>query len=252
MGALVSPSQVLVFKQCDLAWSTTFHRPALREGPRGIRYLSFERDGARGPWAGVNEHGVCFVAADANLDRDLSRAVEPAGDLLRGYHRILAHHERASTAVEDMGDFYEACATPDLLLVCDREGAYHVEYSPFAGLRVVHHRRGKVVLTNHFRLLPGAVDFDDDPSTHLRLARAQEILDAEPTPEGVHALFGDQHFGDSECSICRVAENPGEHYTQAAVLFELGRPAVDVSYVLNGNARTVPTEAWQDVFRAPG
>jgi hypothetical protein len=108
------------------------------------------------------------------------------------------------------------------------------------------------VVTNHYRLLPGAVDFDDDPSTYLRLARAQDVLDGDPSAEGARALFADQHFGDSECSICRVAEHAGEHYTQAAVLFEVGRPAVDVAYVLNGNARSAPTQRWDDVFRGPG
>lgn len=252
VGAIIEPSRVVTFKQCDLPWATSFHQPALREGPGGIRVLSFEREGAPGPWAGVNEHGVCFVAADAHLERSLARAVEPAGDLLSAYARILADHERAATAVEEMGDFYEACATPDLLLICDREGAYQLEYSPFAGLRVVHHRRGHLAVTNHYRLLPGAVDFDDDPSTYLRHARAQEILAADPTPEGVHTLFADQHFGDSECSICRVAEVAGEHYTQAAVLFEVSRRGVDATYVLNGNARTAPTQTWMDVFRGPG
>jgi len=249
IGSVVEPGSVLTFKQCDLAFPTRFLAPEIRRGPTGIRYLAFTREGARGPWAGVNERGVGFVAADAYLDAEATAALGPAGDPLEGYASIVAEHASAEAAVERMIDFYGERGAPDILLVSDLEGAFLVEYSPRSGARVARRDEGYLVATNHYRMLPGGVDFDDDPSTHLRLARAEEMLDADPGLGGIHALLQDQHFGETALSICRIADLPGAHYTQATVIFRATSGRVDVSYQLNGNPRTAVLTEAEDVFR---
>ena len=56
-----------VFKQCDLINKTTFIKPEVKTNNNsGIRYVPFTREkGNETPtWAGINEYGVSFVAAD--------------------------------------------------------------------------------------------------------------------------------------------------------------------------------------------
>jgi hypothetical protein len=249
MGCVIDAGSVLTFKQCDLPAPTRFLAPVVEVGPGGIRYLGFHREGATGPWAGVNEHGVAFVATDAYLLPEAREELDPGGDLLSGYARILAEHRSAASAVAPMIAFYEERRAPDILLLSDPEGAFLVEFSPFAGARVRRCTEGHVVSTNHFRMLPDAVEYQDDPSTYLRLGRAEEILGADPSLGGIRAVLRDQQFGESERSICRVAEAAGEYATQAAVIFRVGRGRVDGSWLLHGNPRTGVFEEAEDLFR---
>jgi hypothetical protein len=247
LGSVVEPGRVLTFKQCDLPRPTRFWPPEIHHGR--FAYLAFGREGGRGPWAGMNEHGVAFVTADAYLDREHAAAIEPQRDPFEGYVRIVAEHERAGEAVDAMISFYEEAGVPDILLVSDAEGAFLVEYDPRGGARVLPCSEGWIASANHFRMLPGAIPFEEDPSTYLRLARAEELLEEDASLAGIHKLLCDQHFGASERSICRVADREGDHSTQAAVVFRVEGGRVSCNYWLNGNVRTVDVVEWEDVFR---
>ena len=255
IGSVLLPTRVITFKQCDLPRRTLFldPDPELRRGPRGLRYLAFEREDLGGPWAGVNERGVAFVAADAHLavghDAEHGgRGDERPGDVFAAYRSILAEHESARDALYAMIDFYTDRGAADILLLSDPEGAFLLEFSPVEGVRIAHQRDGSLLATNHFRMLPGAVGPEDDPSTHLRLARAEEILAGAAGMDGVRALLADQAHGQTGRSICRVAEAPGDYHTQASVIFTVGRGRVDCTYLLNGNPRTGWFIDREDVF----
>ncbi len=250
VGSLVDPrtGRVITFKQCDLPEPRHFLEPELRNVPGNMPFVAFEREGGHGPWAGVNAHGVAFVAADAYLDPETAADVDPSDDLFEGYAHIVAGCRSAGSAADHMSEFYEARGTPDILVISDPDGAFLIEYSPMHGVRIAHHDEGFVVATNHFRMLPGAIAFEDDHSTYLRLQRAEEILERDPSLRGVHALLADVHFGETEFSICRFAEKPGLYYTQAAVIITLDEGRIDCAYLLNGNPRDATFVPWNDVF----
>lgn len=282
IGTVFDPTRegAIVFKQCDLSEDTHFLEPSVRPGAGDIRYVPFEREGAAGPWAGFNDRGVCFVSADAYLDPDAGCEVAQANeafevaprDVLAAYTAILAACASAEEGVAYMASFYAWHGAPDIVLVADRDAAYLVEHLPGRELAVarfeappasiadaagglVRPSAGSastppcfVSATNHFRMQPGAVDFDDDPSTHLRLARSEGLLGAEPSLAGVFALLGDQHEGASERSVCRIAEQPGEFHTQASLVVVLGDGHVDCHYLLDAHPRMRPFERWTDVF----
>ena len=69
IGTVFDGSTVCTFKQCDLTDPTTFYVPEQRQGKAGS-YLAMTRAGKPGLWAGANEQGVSFVAAD-NYTRTL-------------------------------------------------------------------------------------------------------------------------------------------------------------------------------------
>ncbi|MBI5496207.1 MAG: hypothetical protein HY904_14385 [Deltaproteobacteria bacterium] len=241
--------RIRTFKQCDLPVLTRFLPPSVEEGADGIWYLPFRREGAAGPWAGVNNYGVALVAADAYLDPELNNPSEPEGDALEAYEHVVARFMSAQGAAEFMAGFYEDLGAPDIVLVSDPREAFLVEYSPTWGVRVAHAEAGFLASTNHFQLLPGGITEDQDPSTHARLARAVDLLGEDPSTDGVHDLLCDQAYGATDLSICRVAERPGGYFTQASVLFEVDEDGrVDCAYQLNGNPRATLWVPVPDVF----
>ncbi len=261
IGCLVRPGRVLTFKQCDLPYRAHFIEPEVMGAPTGFARFALVRDGAPGPWAGVNEHGVAFVAADAYLDEASRRDLDPVQSPMEGYAQILRDYASAGEAVGAMIAFYEESGAPDILLVSDADEAFLVEYTPHGGARVLPCSEGHLLSTNHVRMLPGAVPFEDDPSTYLRLARAEAILDDDPSFGGVMRLLSDQAHGPTERSICRVAEAEGEYFTQASVVFlvEGGRvdratrgrgvaTHVDCLYLLHHNPRSGAFTERLDVF----
>ncbi|MCC6522018.1 MAG: hypothetical protein IT373_05105 [Polyangiaceae bacterium] len=257
IGAVFEPARgsLVCFKQCDLPEPRRFLEPARRVGPSGIRYLSFERVGASGPWAGVNERGVCFAGADAYLDGEVMRATRrhfdlAPGDVLAAYERILSDSASAAEGADHMCRFYARHDWPDIVLVADRHEALLVEHCPGLGFEVARLEAGLLVATNHFRLLPGAVSAADDPSTHLRLARAELILGGVPGLAGVAALLADQAEGPSERSICREAERPGDYFTQATFVARVGPGELECFYLLGGNPLTRPYLHCRDPFGA--
>ncbi len=248
-SAAQEQQRLLVFKQCDLAAPTHFLEPELREGEGGLRYVMFEREGADGPWAGCNSAGLLVVAADAYLDAEENPPYEPEASPLPAYAHLLAHCRSAHEAAAYMRGIYEALGAPDMILVADRTRAVLLECSPTHGVRELEGDAGWLASTNHFRLLPGAVTPEEDPSTYRRLERAEELLEAEPNLGGVAALLHDQADGETERSLCRVAEEEGQYFTQASVVFSAGEDgSIDCLYLLNGSPRTKAFTHWRDVF----
>jgi hypothetical protein len=262
-----------VFKQCDLIDSTTFMEPQVCN-LNEIRYVPFTRqksDGTTPAWAGVNEYGVSFVAADSYLKkRHSSTETETLKDWNRResvlktgetvfdmYLGLITRYKNAGDAVRSAEEWYrkhlhKTHATDsnasDILLVADGRSAYFVEAkeeSPHA-VTVVTIRRdsGFFCSTNHMRMIYGAQPYEENHSTYLRLQRAEAILQTNPSRSGVGELLRDTYYGESVWSICRSktirVDQETPFYTQASVLIDVERagadkPRVMVEYVLNGN-----------------
>lgn len=246
-----------VFKQCDLAEPTGFLPPQVTAGEDGILYVAFLRDGASGPWAGFNNRGVGLVAADAYLedDDDVNSEDVPMLDLTAVYGEVLAECGSLDEAVERMASFYAQHGPADAVLLVGPERAVLLESSPTHGVGAVTVHSGDtdgaqvVTRTNHFLTLPGGATGEENASTHVRLARAEELLDDSPDAAGIDRVLHDQAEGPTTLSICRVAEQPGEYATLASVAWVLRRDGrVDCAYVLNGNPRDKAWTTWTDVF----
>lgn len=252
VGAVFVPGQgVVVFKQCDLASPATFSVPGVEDGA----VLLFERSGAPGPYAGANAHGVMLVAADAYMaSEDAEELMSRASpDTMAAYAHVLRHAHNAAHAAELLGQFYEENDALDIALLADSDEAWLLESKPGEAVASTRVDEGYLVATNHFRMLPGAVEWEDNNSTYLRLMRAQELLDAEPDADGVAAVLLDQAYGETEQSICRVAEREGEYFTQASVVM-CGRPdgRVDAVALWGGNPREKKARVWHNVFAGGG
>lgn len=244
----------ITFKQCDLIPATQFLPPEVVPGSQGIRYLPLMRVGCSGPWSGVNDHGVSFVAADAYLAPDAQgkpvlKAV--SGDIFAAYTRILSDHTTAAAAAAYMTDFYKGFGQPDILLIADAREAYFIETN--AGVvECIRRSDGFFASTNHFRMLYGGVLYPNNHSSYLRLARAEAILEANPEADGPVRVLSDQYFGETVYSVCRVnRETPPQeqpYYTQASALFAVDGSTVTAAYQLNGNPRSNPYTVVQDVF----
>ena len=66
IGVAFSGGNICTFKQCDLIPVTRFNEPDVRRGSNGVgTYIAMTRQGSDGIWAGVNDAGVGFVAADS-------------------------------------------------------------------------------------------------------------------------------------------------------------------------------------------
>ncbi len=153
IGTVFDASNVRTFKQCDLTDPTTFYPPQEREGRAG-RYLAMTRDGRPGLWAGGNECGLSFTAAD-NYTRTLPTGRPAAAHVLsrtstnqeendnvdslfRAYEKAVADYVSAPDAVAFLSDFYlngddanpGPFESPDISLFSDLEQSTYIEYSP--------------------------------------------------------------------------------------------------------------------------
>ena len=282
IGTVFDGSTVCTFKQCDLTDPTTFYAPEQRQGKAGS-YLAMTRAGKPGLWAGANEQGVSFVAADnytrtlgsngASMPHVLSRTStyqdenDSVDSLFETYERAVADFDTATGAVAYLSDFYlngdaehpGHFEYPDIALFSDLDQTIYMEYSPvgdfeFDGLgRVISEDGAPQVRTltattdyfastNNCRLFNTAVTYPMNHSTYLRLTRAELLLQQDPSNAGVHRVLRDQYYGETDLSICRVAVEKGQYYTQASVIFNASPTSLICEYVINGNPRTVPWE----------
>ena len=261
-----------VFKQCDLTAATSFIAPSvITDDSTGIRYVPFTRHrGDETPaWAGVNEYGVSFVAADSYIDSrkvDRCKSTEKKNaSVFDMYHNIIASYKTAEKAVAMAKEFYEnkIYADPsdpltDILLISDAENMYFIE-TVNKTVRIIHRTNGHFASANHCRMFFEAVPYEQNHSTYLRLERAEKILQTKPDIDGIGELLRDSYYGKTVWSVCRYAsfsesEKSSEadpcsdieeelYYTQAAVIFTVeksvsnaDKPRVICEYVLNGNA----------------
>ncbi|TKD07946.1 hypothetical protein [Polyangium fumosum] len=257
-----------VFKQCDLTQKTRFLEPDIAEGIAG-RYLAFRREGRPGIWSGVNQRGVGFVAADYYTEQDpgspdtppslCARTSSHVGEsspvdaLFRAYEASIADHGTSADAVAYLSNWYltqgdpgnpdPSFKSPDIVLIADPTQAIFLEYYPgdrpgTAKVLTLSPRQGWFVSTNHARMFQQTVKYSQNHSTYLRLARAEAILDRQPNIEAIKAVLRDQYYGETELSICRIAGQPGQYFTQATFIGTAANGSVSADYLLNGNPRT--------------
>jgi hypothetical protein len=253
-----------VFKQCDLTDKTDFLPPKVLTIPaRKIAYVPFTRqknDGTTPAWAGVNNRGVCYVAADSYLKKpqvsgaegwNRREAVLESGETVFDmYESLITQYENAKDAADHAVDWYRRNLhnnthdASDILLVADAKNSFFIEAKEEAGLKVttvvkIQRQNGSFCSTNHIRMIYGAQPYEENHSTYLRLQRAEAILQANPTHAGAGELLRDKYYGDSVWSICRSKEitvgQEAPYYTQASILINVSANDAVVEYVLNGN-----------------
>jgi len=280
IGTVFDASVVRSFKQCDLTKPTTFYPPEERQGKAGP-YLALTRQGKPGLWAGGNACGVTFTAAD-NYTRDITAgqrplrlvrtntyqgSEKPVDPLFLAYERAVADYDNAQDAADSLADFYlngdaeypGPFESADIAMFSDTSQAVYMEYSPIG--HFTFNKMGDVICqtgepevltlspkadyfanTNNCRLFNTSVTYPMNLSTFLRLERAERLLLIQPNHDGIHKLLRDQYFGETELSICRVAVEPKQFYTQASVIFSTQENGLMCEYIINGNPRTKP---WQ-------
>jgi hypothetical protein len=257
IGNVFTPNAIgnFSFKQCDLMDLTNFCVPNIVTGKEDIRYLPFLRNGSSGPWAGVNNYGVSFVAADSYLAKTGQlNAVNT--DIFAEYTKIISNCKTAKVAATNMYEFYQSFLSPDILQINDAKSSFFIEAhggEKDGGKVVCIERRDNFFAsTNHFRMLPGATPYVQNHSTYLRLQRAQAILQEQTSVAGITDVLTDQYFGKTVLSVCRVNQQklPTEepYYTQATALFFCGESCVRCAYQLNGNPRSNTFTFIDDVF----
>ena len=267
IGAVFTHQNITTFKQCDLIASTVFHPPQQGHGSNGVKqYTAMTREGSAGIWAGMNDHGVAFVAADAYTTTAANYAASSAqvNALFAAYEKTVSAFTSAQAAAESLIQFYRSgCAgqpfpAPDISLISGwldaartRPVCILIEYMPNPfnqdPVRTIVRNEGFFVSTNNFRLQPNAVDYPANHSTYLRLQRAEMLLQAQPTTQGVLQLLQDQYYGATELSICRETDYIGTEFrTQATAVFEA--QSLQVHYQINGNPRNNPLQRWHHAF----
>ena len=259
----------VVFKQCDLVDKTEFIQPQVNVSPEKIRYVAFTRKkGNTTPaWAGVNEFGVSFVAADSYLKKNNDKLIEAPkneASVFDMYLDIITKYKCAKDAVQNACDFYQhahyAEELTDILLIADKDESYFIE-TLNGEVRIVKRTNGHFVSTNHCRMFYDAAPYSQNHSTYLRLQRAENLLMKRDDNTGIGDLLRDSYYGKTVWSICRYASvndqdvkpvaGPDEDmfYTQAAVIFTViptkgERPRVICEYVLNNNAAQTEGTVW--------
>jgi hypothetical protein len=242
------------FKQCDLKPKTEFLPPQIVKGEGPIEYLPFRRirDDASTPcWAGINNFGISFVAADAYTNEEYSIDDEWVKKLFIHYEKTIASCRNATDAGNIMESFYRSgFPAPDIIHITDTSKAIFMEYSPNKGDLIgrVERENGFFASTNHFRILADAIKFEKNHSTYLRLARTEAILQSDPSLRGIFSVLSDRYFGDTDLSVCRIRSKKNQFYTQASVIFIIQNECIDCAYIVNGNPKENAFSIWHDIF----
>lgn len=270
IGAVFDGSSIFTFKQCDLIPETEFYEPDVRSGYGEVgSYIAMTRKGSSGIWAGTNDAGVSFVAADSYTTTaanyyTTSNQVEA---LFAAYEASISSYTTAIDAAASLCNFYqgldaegktvsEPFPAPDISLItgwADVEQtqlvAIFIEYMPNpynqVSVRTIERTDGFFASTNNFRLQPDSVNYPANHSTYLRLNRAETILQNDPTENGIKTLLTDQYYGQTELSICRETDYIGtEFHTQATALFSVGQGTPGCEYQINGNPKNNPLQSF--------
>lgn len=269
IGVVFSGNQICTFKQCDLIPYTIFNEPDTRVGGEKFagRYIAMTRQNSKGIWAGVNDAGVGFVAADSytTTSADYYTPSGQGDQLFAAYEACVQNYSTARDAANSLIGFYQGAQTgtpfsaPDIALITGWEDAaktspiaIFIEYMPNPynqnSVRTIERRDGYFVSTNNFRLQPESVDYPANHSTYLRLRRAEMILECDPSAAGIKKVLTDQYYGETELSICRKTAYSGrEFYTQATAMFSVSADAKPVcEYQINGNPKENPLKIYQE------
>lgn len=263
-------SGMFSFKQCDLDKLTYFETPTIEQGLPGIKYMKFMRDGSEGGWAGINNYGVSFVAADSYLEKDASGNLKMrrvTEEIFKAYAKIISDFKNAKDAKEYMCDFYKTFPSPDILLISDSESMFFIETNN-GKLICTEKKKRYFTSTNHFRMLYSGVEYKKNHSTYLRLEKSELILQAQPNINGIVDVLSDQYYGNSVFSICRISpitpdnyvpegedicycpDQESKFFTQASVIFSTNGSKVNLAYQINGNPIVNEYVILSDVFGA--
>jgi hypothetical protein len=268
IGAVFDGGNILTFKQCDLIPVTVFNVPDVRTGSNGVdTYIAMTRQGSDGIWAGVNDAGVGFVAADSYTTTAAGYYVtgDQTESLFAAYEASISSYTTATEAAQHLANFYQDMGdgtpfpAPDISMITGWQDArktqpiaIFIEYMPnpynHNSVRTIERTDGHFASTNNFRLQPDSVNYPANHSTYLRLRRAETILQGDPSVNGVKALLTDQYYGKTELSICRETAYIGqEFHTQATALFTVSAATKPVcEYQINGNPKDNPLQVFQE------
>ncbi|MDR1904793.1 MAG: hypothetical protein LBQ88_21220 [Treponema sp.] len=246
------------FKQCDLEDQTSFIEPeVMTNAAANIRYVAFTRnvDGKMPVWSGVNEYGVSFVAADSYLPKPPKPPVNVkkythADDVFDMYLGIITQFKNADDALpfvkEQYAGIFSTDKETDILLIGDADKSYFIEVRGKTFI-AIKRTNSFFASTNHLRMIYGAVPYESNHSTYLRLARAELILQNNTSHSGIGQVLRDNYYGESVWSICRsksiTVPDEDPYYTQASVIFNIPQTQdaakdVIIEYVINGNPLT--------------
>jgi hypothetical protein len=262
IGVVFENGQIHTFKQCDLIPVTDFNEPLTRVGTGPVvSYVAMTRGADQGRiWAGTNSAGVSFVAADAyTTSANYYVTGDQTDALFEAYEESISSYATASEAAAFLAGFYQdmgdgtAFPAPDISLITGWEDvaqtspvSIFIEYMPgpnnHAPVRTVTRSNKHFASTNNFRIQPEAISYAANHSTYLRLARAETILQQNPSRDGIVEVLTDQYYGKTELSICRETDYVGqEFFTQATAVFT-ATPAQNPQglYQINGNPLTNP------------
>lgn len=269
IGTVFDGNTIHTFKQCDLISVTTFNTPDVRTGSNGVNsYIAMTRQGSSGIWAGVNDAGVAFVAADTytTTAANYYTSAQQVEALFAAYEASISSHTTATAAAQSLIDFYQTMGgntpfpAPDISMISGwadpqktQPISIFIEYMPNpynqASVRLIKRADGFFASTNNFRLQPDAVHYPANHSTYLRLQRAETILQADPTHHGIKTLLTDQYYGKTELSICRETDYLGiEFHTQATALFSVSTSNSVCEYQINGNPKNNPIAVFPETL----
>ena len=268
IGAVFCNGQICTFKQCDLIPVTVFNEPEIRPGKNGVcTYTAMTRQGSKGLWAGINDTGVGFVAADSytTTAANYYTTSDQADALFAAYETSISSHTNAIDAAMYLSNFYQDMGdgnpfpAPDISMITGWQDeaktqpiAIFIEYMPNPynrnSVRTIERTDGYFASTNNFRLQPDSVNYPANHSTYLRLRRAEMLLQQNPNSNGVRTLLKDQYYGKTELSICRETTYIGqEFHTQATVVFTASVTAEPMcEYQINGNPMNNPLKAFKE------
>lgn len=268
IGAVFNGGNIYTFKQCDLIPVTTFNEPVVRTGNNGVKtYIAMTRQGSDGIWAGVNDAGVGFVAADSytTTAANYYTTSDQLEALFAAYEACISSYTTAKEAAAHLTSFYQDTGNgvpfpaPDISMITGWQDmdktqpiAIFIEYMPNPynqdSVRVIERTEGYFASTNNFRLQPDSVNYPANHSTYLRLRRAESILQGDPSANGIKTLLTDQYYGKTELSICRETAYIGqEFHTQATALFTVNAAATPMcEFQINGNPKDNPLKIFKE------
>lgn len=269
IGVVFSGGNICTFKQCDLIPVTQFNEPVVRPGGNGVgTYVAMTRQGSDGIWAGVNDAGVSFVAADSytTTSAEYYATSAQSAALFAAYEASISSFTTAPEAAAYLSGFYQNMGggkrvtpfpAPDIAMITGWQDAakttlvaIFIEYMPNPynqnSVRTIERTDGYFASTNNFRIQPDSVNYPANHSTYLRLRRAEGILQGNPSANGIKTLLTDQYYGKTELSICRETAYIGvEFHTQATALFTVSAGAKPVcEYQINGNPKSNPLKVF--------
>ena len=231
IGAIKTKHGFQIFKQLDLKIKTKIFSPEIRSGKAG-KYLAFSRENITGIWAGMNEHGLTFTAADADCKKDFPFSNQDKKKLFNFYEKIVADFSNLQDAEKFIcekfkNDFHIA----DILAIGNKEKFILFKFHPPQICERHEISNHALFCTNHFqetKNLSLNLTSEKNSSTFLRLKTVQKLFAKN---KKIEEILQNHENGPSEKSICRHGKN-GQFFTQACVIFKI-EEKLTAKFILN-------------------